>query len=147
VKRKRLRVVLLVVLVSVAGLAAYGPAGLPVADSSVGVVFDVQVGSPATLNARGAAIDVPVNALCIGTRQAFVSVQATERVGSKIAQGSTGVQIKCTAGIQPLVVSVPATANAFKKGTAVVNAQISFCQYCGGGATSSAQVKVVAHHK
>jgi hypothetical protein len=143
VKRKPVKVVLLVALVSVAGLAAFGPAGIPVADSSVGRVFDVQVGSPAVLTARGAAVKVPINAVCIGVRQAFVSVQVTERVGSRIAQGTTGTTIKCTAGIQPLVVSVPATANAFKKGTAQVNAQIGFCDFCGGETSTSAEVRVV----
>jgi hypothetical protein len=143
VKRKRLRVVVLVALVSIAGLAAFGPAGLPVADSSVGAVLDVQVGSPAKLVARGAAVTVPVNILCIGTRSAFVSVQVTERVGSRIAQGSTGDQVRCTGTIQPLTVTVPATANAFKKGTASVNARIEFCEFCGGGTTASATVPVV----
>lgn len=142
-KRKRLRIVLLVTLVSVAGLAAFGPLGAPVADASHGVVFDIQIGSPATLSARGAVVHVPVNVLCIGTRSAFVSVQATERVGSKIAQGSGGMQIACTGGIQPLTITVPATSYAFKKGTAAVNAGIGFCEYCGSDVTASAEVRVV----
>ena len=142
-KRKPWRIGLMLVLMSIAAIAAFGPLGGPVADASRGVVFDVQLGSPAVLTARDAAVKVPVNALCIGTRSAWVQVQVTERVGRRIAQGSSGQQITCTGTIQPLTVIVPATANSFKKGTASVNAQIGFCQFCDVGATTTAEMPVV----
>lgn len=142
-KRKPWRIGLMLVLLSIAAIAAIGPLGGPVADASRGVVFDVQIGSPATLTARDAAVKVPVFALCSGTRSAWVQVQVTERVGRKIAQGSAGQQITCTGTIQPLTVTVPATANSFKKGTAAVNAQIGFCQFCDVGASASAEMPVV----
>jgi hypothetical protein len=146
-KRKPWRLGMMLVLVSIAAIAAFGPLGGPVADASRGVVFDVQVGSPATLTARDAAVNVPVNALCSGTRSAWVQVQVTERVGRRIAQGSSGQQITCTGTIQALTITVPATANSFKKGTAAVIAQIGFCQFCDVGATATAEVPVVNARK
>ena len=142
-KRKRWRTGLLLLLVSLAAAAVVGPLGGPVADASRGLVMDVQIGSPATLTARDAAVKVPVDMLCIGTRSAFLQVQVSERVGRKIAQGTFGEQINCTGTIQPLTITVPANSNSFKKGTAVVNASMGFCSECGVFTSATAEMKVV----
>lgn len=142
-KRKRMRIGLLLALVSLAAAAVVGPLGGPVADASRGFVMDVQLGSPATLTARDAAVKVPVDILCIGTRSAFVQVTASERVGRKIAQGTAGEQVTCTGDIQPLTITVPASSNSFKKGTAVVNASIGFCSDCGTFTSTTAEMPVV----
>jgi hypothetical protein len=142
-KRKRWRMALMLGLVSVAAVAAFGPLGGPLAGASTGTVFDVQIGSPATLTARDAAVKVPIYALCT-RRTAWLQVQVTERVGRRTAQGTAGQVIQCTGGIEALVITVPASANSFKKGAAaVVNASIGFCDFCGTEASATAEVPVV----
>jgi hypothetical protein len=143
VKRKRIRLGLMLTLVVIAAVASIGPVSSAVAFFSRGLSLDVQINSPATLAARGAALKVPLNVLCTSQR-AEVSVQVSERVGSRIAQGYSDQLITCTGDIQPFTATVFANGNAFKKGQAVATAQIFGCGFgtCGSE-TDSAQIAVV----
>jgi hypothetical protein len=111
-----------------AALALFSPASPALAFLSGGLHLDVTVQSPATLVARGAAIDVPVDVDCNATQNAFVNVGVTERVGSQTATGSGSVQVACNGGHQLFLIRVTAgSGKAFAKGTAVANANIFGC--------------------
>jgi hypothetical protein len=141
-KRKRIRTGLMLTLVVIAAVAAIGPVSSAVAFFSRGLSLDIQINSPATLAARGAAVKVPVNVLCTSQR-AEVVVQVSERVGSRIAQGYSDQLITCTGDIQPVTATVFANNNAFRKGQAVANAYIFACGFgvCGSE-TDSAQIAI-----
>jgi hypothetical protein len=141
-KQKRIRIGLTLGLMIVAAVASIGPVSSAVASFSEGLTLDIQISSPATLASRGAAVNVPLNVLC-NSSTAVVNMQVTERVGSRIAQGSVYQQITCTGLIQPITITVPATGNAFKKGTAIVNATLSACGHgtCGS-VNATAQVTI-----
>jgi hypothetical protein len=117
-------------------LALFATSGPAVAFFSGGLFLDVQVQSPATLVARGAAVDVPLKITCNATDSAFVSVTVTQHSGSGVAQGSGGTQVACTGSSQRIVVRVTASAfgKPFKQGTAVATADLSGCRpgVCGG---------------
>lgn len=130
---KRTRRWFAVGLVVVAAAAAFGPLNSAVAFFSQGLSLDVHVDSPATLVSRGAAIKVPVTIDCNAPHGAFLQVEATERVGSGIAQGYTEEHVGCISGPQSLTVQLTAFGKAFKRGTAVVTATIEACGFgtCG----------------
>jgi hypothetical protein len=91
--------------------------------------LDVQVGSPARMVARGAAVDVPLEVTCnAAPNTAFVQVVVTQRAGSGVAQGSGSTAVGCTGSGQQVTVRVQAFGGkAFKQGTAVASAEISGC--------------------
>src|SRR4029450_4448265 len=115
-------------------LALLASAGPAVAFFSGGLFLDVQVGSPATLVARGAAVDVPVEVSC-NAPSAFVTVSVTQRAGSGVAQGTGSTSTGCTGSGQQILVRVQATngGKTFKQGTALANAEVSGCRsnVCG----------------
>ena len=138
----RLKVVLVGVAVisGAAATALLGPAGPAVGQSSQPIQVQIQVGSPATLVAKGAGASVTVTASCSGTAGASASifVNLTERVENTITTGSgfgtvtcTGtsqtVQVLVIAGANPAGPGFPTGSKAFKKGSAVANAQIEAC--------------------
>jgi hypothetical protein len=127
-KSKMVKVSAALLAISVGGaVAAFTPAAPAVAFFSQGLFLDVQVESPGTLLARGAAVDVPVEVTC-NASQAFVSVTLTQRVGSEIASGSGFATVGCTGGGQRIVVTVTAFGDkAFRKQTAFAEATISGC--------------------
>jgi hypothetical protein len=95
------------------------------------LTLDVHIQSPATLVARGAAVDVPLEIVCT-SQQAEVFVQVTERVGSSIAQGFGDELVNCSGDLQDIVIRAFAQSNAFKRGTAVAQAVIFGCiRFCG----------------
>jgi hypothetical protein len=111
----------------VALLATTGPA---VAFFSGGLFLDVRVESPATLVARGAAVDVPLEVTCNarpGTSS--VSVTVTQKSGSGVAQGSGFTSVGCTGSGQQIRVRVQpgGAGKAFKQGTAVASAELFGC--------------------
>jgi hypothetical protein len=121
-----------------AGVAvALGPAGQAVGQTSQPIQLAIQVDSPATLVAKGAGVDVLVTVECSGTTTpAGVSVSLTERAGSFIAVGSGQTAVGCTNTSQTVLVRVTAQAGgfgtltagkAFKRGTAIANANINAC--------------------
>jgi hypothetical protein len=109
-----------------------GPLSSAVGFFSGGLSLDVQIQSPATLLSRGAAINVPLQVVCT-SQQADVFVQVTQRAGSEIAQGFGFKTITCEGDLQAVNVTVSANSGkAFKKGTAVAQAEIFGClRFCG----------------
>jgi hypothetical protein len=110
-------------------LALFAPSGPAVAFFSGGLFLDVQVESPASLVARGAAVDVPLEVTCnAAPNTASVRVTVTQRSGSGVAQGSAVESVGCTGSGQQIVVRVQATgAKAFKQGTAIASAEVFGC--------------------
>jgi hypothetical protein len=133
--RVRTRVAAAVVAIAAGGvLALLAPAGPAVAFISGSLFLDVQAESPATLIARGAAVDVPLEVICTSS-DASVAVTVTQRVGSGLAQGTDSVTVGCSHQGERIVVRVEATAGgeAFTQGTAVASASIRGCEprFCG----------------
>lgn len=121
-----------------AALALFSPASTALGFLSGGLHLDVTAQSPATLVARGAAIDIPVDVDCNATQNAFVSIGVTERVGSQTATGSGSAQVACNGGHQRFLIRVTAASGkAFAKGTAVANANIFGCNNTTCGSESS----------
>jgi hypothetical protein len=115
------------------GVALLSPASPAVAYSSPPLFLDVSIQSPAHLVARGAAVTIPVTTTC-SSREAYLSIQITERVGKKVASGSKYVTVGCTGSRQQTIVTVPASSSTvFSKGTAYVTASLTGCAsyFCG----------------
>jgi hypothetical protein len=111
-----------------AALALLAPAAPALAFDSGDLHLDINVESPITLVARGAAIDVPIEIECTSD-YASVQVSVTERVGNRIVSGVNYLTVACTGGTQEMVVRVEATnaGRPFGRGTAVVTAYIFGC--------------------
>ena len=116
-------------LVVGAGLAVAAPAMPAVGQFSPPTVISVEVGDEAKLVAKGAAVLVPVEVTCpAGTAFGSLSVQVTQRVGSRIASGFGGTSnFACTGTTQVVHVLVTAQDAAFKKGPAVAQASLFVC--------------------
>jgi hypothetical protein len=133
-----------VVVTIVAGvvLALFATSGPAVAFFSGGLFLDIRVTSPATLVARGAAVDVPLEVTCNTPEGAFVFVTVTQHSGSGVAQGSRSTSVGCTGSGQQIVVRVSASSGGktFKQGTAVADAEIFGCRpgVCGTETDSEA---------
>jgi hypothetical protein len=123
-------------------LTLFATAGPAVAFFSGGLFLDVQAKSPATLVARGAGVDVPLEVTCNATGGASVQVTVTQHAGSGVAQGTGFTSVGCTGSGQQILVRVFATSGgkSFKQGTAVVNAEIFGCRQnvCGSETDSEA---------
>lgn len=107
------------------------PLQAAVADSSPpDPYFNYSVQSTATLVARGAAIRVPVEVTCFPeTYTNQIEISVTQRVnGGRLAQGWGYVSVSQCDGF-PHTVEVPVTSysNAFKNGTALVDAYVFAC--------------------
>ena len=92
-------------------------------------VFTLRIGNDATLVARGASIIVPVSVRCPADSPfQSVSVQVTQRAGSKIASGYGGTSdFACNGATQTVNVQVNAQGMAFKRGTASAQASMYAC--------------------
>jgi hypothetical protein len=126
---RRLKMVAAALAIGVGGaVAAIGPAQPAVAFFSGPLLLDVQVESPATLVARGAAVRVPIEFTCTST-EASIGVTVTEAVGGNVAKGSAFTTATCTGKSQRLAVAVTATAGgkAFTKGEAFGEAVVAGC--------------------
>ncbi len=118
-------------------LATFGVAVLMLAASAgpaaaqTPTVVSVEVGDEATLVARGAAVQVPIEVTCPAGTTAFVSVRVTQRAGSRIASGFGNTSFVCTGGSQIVDVTVNAqgSGQAFKKGSAVAEASLFVCSF------------------
>jgi len=123
-------------------LALFATASPAVAFFSGGLFLDVQAKSPASLVARGAGVDVPLEVICNATGGASVQVTVTQHAGSGVAQGSGSTTVGCTGSGQQILVRVFATSGgkSFNQGTAVVNAGIFGCRQttCGNETDSEA---------
>ncbi len=104
------------------------PASPAVAFYSGGLFLDITVESPATLLAKGAAVDIAVEYTC-NAPQPIVSLSVSQRVGNGgLATGSGSVETACTGAHQRTTISVRASGiNAFAKGNAFVSGSISGC--------------------
>lgn len=104
------------------------PAATAVAYISPPLVLLAEAQSPATLVARGAAVDVPVEYSCTADSM-FISVQVTERVGRGIASGFGSTTVPCNSATHRTLVQVPATSGvrAFRAGTASTRTYVSGC--------------------
>lgn len=108
--------------------ALFGPASPAVGFFSPPLLLDIRVQSPATLVARGAAVDVRIEAICAGANTAQIGVSLTQRAGGEIASGFGSTEIGCTGGRQTMVLTVLADAGkAFKQGPAAATAFINGC--------------------
>lgn len=117
-----------------AAVASIVPIQAAVADSSPpDPYFNYSVQSPATLVARGVAIDVPVSVTCFPEVGGFfLQLQVSQRVaGGRIASGfgqlSSGAN--CDGFPHTVTVRIVASAggNAFKSGTALSQAFAFAC--------------------
>ena len=131
--RTKIKVGLVGAVVTGGGVAAalLGPAGPAVGQASQPIQVQIQVAPPATLAAKGAALDVFVTTECSGppgTTGSF-SVGFTERSASGLATGAGGGSVACTGTSQTTLVVATAAAGSkpFKRGTALMNAGISAC--------------------
>ncbi len=141
----RARAAVVVAVLAGVALALSVTSGPAVAFFSGGLFLDVQVESSATLVARGAAVDVPLEVTCNATGTAFVSLSLTQRSGSGVASGFGSTSVGCTGSGQQIVVRVlPSSAGkTFKQGTAVATAEISGCNSNGcGSETDSATITI-----
>jgi len=112
-----------------AGLAFGIPALPAVGQVSPPAIMSVQLTGEATLVAKGAALSVPVEVRCpAGSPFQGLSVQVTQRAGSKIANGFGGTNdFVCTGATQIVTVTVQAQGAAFKKGPAAGQATLFAC--------------------
>jgi len=94
----------------------------------------VQIGSPATLGARGATITVPVTVLCAdGGSGDFLFLEVIEAVrGGNIASGATSTNSgPCTGNFQTVNVLIVAGNFAFRPGVAFARASFTVCDNTG----------------
>jgi hypothetical protein len=118
------------------GIALALPAGAVVSQASPPVAA-VQVQSPGVLQARGAAVTVPVLVVCSPGRTGFLSLSLTQRVGSDIASGSDFDEVSCTGSLQIVNMTITADGKAFRKGTASAQAELTVCQFTCSTATDN----------
>lgn len=124
-------------------LAALSAANPAVAFFSGGLFLDVQVGSPARLVAKGAAMDVPLELTCNAAGGVFLQMSVTQRSGSSVAQGFTFREnVACSGSGQQIVVRVsPSVAGkVFRQGSAVVEAEVFGCRAGVCGSESDSEV-------
>jgi len=122
-------------------LALFATSGPAVAFFSGGLFLDVQVQSPATLVAKGAAVQVPLEVTCNATGTVFVEVTLTQKSGSGVAEGSGSTSVGCTGSGEQITVLVRATgAKTFKKGDAVATAEVFGCNRTTCGSETDSEV-------
>jgi hypothetical protein len=138
----RTRAAAAVVAILLGGLLAlFATTGPAVAFFSGGLFLDVQVESPAHLVARGAAVDVPLEITCNATGTVDVFVSVSQRSGSGVAEGFGFASFACTGSGQQVTVRVQASGGKiFKKGTAVVSAEIFGCNNVTCGSETDSEV-------
>ena len=76
---------------------------------------------------EGAAADVALAITCDAGMPADVRVEMNQRVGKKIANGSSSIEFLCTGKPQTKTVTVLASGAPFKTGVAFVSGNLSVC--------------------
>lgn len=128
--------------VTVAGATAAAiviPASPAVAFSSGGLILSVAIQSPALLIAKGAAIGLPVDYVCVNAADAEITVNVTEAVANGALASASGAQqsLVCDGELQTATIDMPATGMAFIKGPGFAEAEIFGCfQICGNDQNS-----------
>ena len=141
-RTKRTRIATTVAAILLGGLLTmFATSGPAVGFFSAGLFLDVQVESPARLLARGAAVEVPLEVTCNATGPVDVFVRVTQRSGSGVAEGFGFEQVGCTGSGEQVTVLVQATGGkTFKKGTAVVTAEVFGCNQAICGTETDSEV-------
>jgi hypothetical protein len=141
-KTKRTRVATAVVAILLGGLLTlFATSGPAVGFFSAGLFLDVQVESPARLLARGAAIEVPLEVTCSGTGSVDLFVSVSQRSGSGVAQGFAFESVPCSGSGEQVTVTVQASGGkVFKKGSAVVTAEVFGCNEAVCGSETDTEV-------
>jgi hypothetical protein len=127
-----------------AALALLSPAA-PAWASDSGLTLAITVQSPATLVARGVAVDVTVDITCEAQDPA-VFVKVSERAGNWLVYGEGFFQPACTGTPQRVVVRVMAQGDRpFGVGTALATGTVTGCDetwsICGGE-SSDATIRI-----
>ncbi len=107
------------------------PVAAAVAYISPPLVLLAEPQSPAHMVARGAALDVTIEYSCTATEGMYIDIQATERVGKRLAQGYGYAQVPCDGATHVTVVRLYASGTAFTKGRAAVQVNMSGCYFDG----------------
>jgi len=142
--KSRSRTAVLAVLLG-ALIAALVPAASAVAYLSNPQTWAVEVQPPLILEARGAAVSVPVQVTCPSGAFASLDVSLTQRSGKSVVSGSRHREITCSGSPQQLRVSVLASpgSKVFKKGEAFVEADLFGCGYACGIMDSDARTVTI----
>lgn len=129
-----------------AAVAVLLPASTAIALHSGPQAMAVTVQSPATLLARGAALEVSVAYSCPSGGSGFLDLTVTQRSGSEIVSGWDSRQVSCTGSTEVVrIVVTPRTGGrAFKKAPVVVEAELFSCggAYVCGSVTDSREIDV-----
>lgn len=127
------------VLAGGVALALLSPAAPASAYDSDGVYLSIAVRSPATLVARGAAVDVTVDITC-NVQNPWVFVKLTERVGNRLVDGDGELQVACTGSPQQLTIRVMDRGDRpLALGTALADASIGGCNDVSCGSESASE--------
>jgi hypothetical protein len=134
--RPKVRMALAALAVAGGGAVAafVGPAGPAAGQSSPPVQVQIQLGSPATLVARGAGADITVTASCSGPVEGPAALEV--KLSERVATANGFATINCTGTSQTITVLVtPPIGRVLKKGTALATATITVCGvnpgFCG----------------
>jgi hypothetical protein len=143
--RLKSRAAVLAVLLG-AVVATVVPVSAAIAFDSSPYSWQVELSGTAALQARGAAVTVPVAVQCPYYNSAAVTVTLTQRQGSSTtsATGSTSVTCTGTPSYETVYVVVQSGQRVFKKGPAVAVAAIASCpySYCSAMDTDSRTVTI-----
>ena len=141
-RTKRTKVATAVVAILLGGLLTlFATSGPAIGFFSAGLFLDVQVESPARLLARGAAIEVPLEVTCSGTGSVDLFVSVSQRSGSGVAEGFGFESVPCSGSGEQVTVTVQASGGkAFKKGSAVVTAEVFGCNEAACGSETDTEV-------
>ena len=112
------------------GLSVLGVVGSSPASAQAPSTIEI---TSAALVARGAAVEITYTLTCEAGASAFYWATVTQRVGSRVAQGTAGTfSERCTGSAQTLTSLVTAySAAAFRKGTALVQTYVDVCGLFG----------------
>lgn len=104
----------------------------------------VTVLSPAALQAKGAAVVVPVSVTCPQGQTGSLQLSLTQRAGNTVVSGSQFTTVACTGAPQQVSVTVVAQpgGRAFKKGQAFAEASLFSCGYVCVNVTDSRTIQV-----
>ena len=126
-------------------LAAVIPASSAVAYLSSPATWDVTVQQPLALQAKGAAVSVPLQVTCPAGSYAHLDVSLTQRSGSTVVSGSVGRDVTCTGSPESRTLNVVSSVGSrvFKKGPVFVEAVLYGCGYaCGVMDTDSGTMEI-----
>lgn len=143
--RQRLGLMAVLAVLCGAAVAVALPGSSAVAFLSPPDVWQVQVQSPGTLLAKGAAVAVPVEVTCPAGRFAYLQVSLTQRSGNEATSATRYLNLTCPDGptVLRVNVSVSGGSRTFKRGPAFAEAVLDGCGYmCGSMSTDSREISL-----